>query len=81
MEQIKLQKKADLLSKAIRKAMIDADITYDQIGMATARAWRYRISNPFRMNVEQYFYLCQRLRQNPSDLLARALTTRDITRR
>lgn len=69
------------LTREIRKAMIDADVTYDQIGQATGRAWRYRINNPLRMNVEQYFYLCQRLRQNPSDLLARALTTRDTTRR
>lgn len=69
------------LTREIRKAMIDADVSYDQIGDGTGRAWRNRINNPFRMNVEQYFYLCQRLRQNPSDLLARALTTRDITRR
>lgn len=68
------------LTREIRKAMIDADVTYDQIGQATGRAWRYRINNPLRMNGEQYFYLCARLHQDPSELLCRALQKRDTRR-
>ena len=69
MVQIKLEKKADLVSKSIRKAMIDADITYDQIGMATARAWRYRISNTDRMTLGDFRYLCARLHVSPKDII------------
>ena len=69
MAQIKLEKKADLLSKAIRKAMIDADVTYDQIGMATARAWRYRISNTDRMTLGDFRYLCARLHVTPESII------------
>ena len=67
----------EYLTKEIRKAMIDADIGYDQIGNATGRAWRYRINNPLRMTNGDYFYLCARLHQNPSDLLLRAFKRRD----
>lgn len=73
----KLEPLDKYLTKEIRKAMIDADVTYDQIGEATGRAWRYRINNPMRMTQGDYFYLCARLHQHPGDLLTRALMRRD----
>lgn len=69
MKQITLEKKADLVTKAIRKAMIDADVGYDQIGMATARAWRYRISNTDRMTLGDFRYLCARLHVTPESII------------
>lgn len=65
------------LTKEIRKAMIDADVTFGQIGEGTERAWRYRINNPLRMTNGDYFYLCARLHQDPSELLSRAFKRRD----
>lgn len=65
------------LNQEIRKAMIDADADYSQLGEATARAWRYRINNPLRMTNGDYFYLCARLHQDPSELLSRAFKRRD----
>ena len=69
MVQIKLEKKADMVSKSIRKAMIDADVTYDKIGEATARAWRYRISDTDRMTLGDFRYLCARLHVSPKDII------------
>ena len=62
----------ECLTKEIRKAMIDADIGYDQIGHATGRAWRYRISNPGRMCQDDYTILCDRLHITQVELLTRA---------
>ena len=64
------------INQEIRKAMIDADATYDQLGEATARAWRYRINNPLRITLGDYLYLCDRLHQDPSELLRKSLTRR-----
>lgn len=65
------------LTKEIRKAMIDADVTFEQIGEATGRAWRYRISNPGRMTQDDYTILCDRLHITQIELLTRALNRMD----
>lgn len=64
------------LNQEIRKAMIDADANYSQLGEATARAWRYRIDNPLRMTMGDYIYLCARLHQDPSELLSKSFKRR-----
>lgn len=64
-----------LLTKEIRKAMIDADVSYDQIGEGSGSTWYKRIRNAGRMSVEDYFYLCRRLHIDPDEPI------RNITRR
>ena len=64
------------LNQEIRKAMIDADADYSQLGEATARAWRYRIGNPLRMTLGDFFYLCARLHQYPWELISRSFNRR-----
>lgn len=70
-----LSKNFNTLSKEIRKAMIDADVGYDQIGEGSASTWYKRIRNIGRMSVEDYFYLCRRLHIDPDEPI------RKITRR
>ena len=66
---IKLDKKDDLLRKEIKKAMIDADLTFDTIGNATGRAWRYRVENVDRMTIGDFRYLCERLHISPKSII------------
>lgn len=67
--EIKLEKRTDLLYKEIRKAMIDADVGFEQIGNGTGRAWRYRIKNNDRMTLGDFRYLCARLHVTPESLI------------
>ena len=64
----------EALSREIRKAMIDADIDYGQIGEGSVRAWRYRIDQG-NMRNDDFFYLCSRLHVSPDELIRRAITS------
>lgn len=59
----------ETMRKEIRKAMIDADISFEQIGDATPSAWRKRISNMDRMTIGDFRYLCERLNVKMSDII------------
>lgn len=66
---IKMEKKTEQIQKDIKKAMLDADLKYEQIGNATGRAWRYRIENVDRMTVGDFRYLCERLKVSPKTII------------
>ena len=58
---VKTNRDNDLLKKHLKSAMIYADVSYEQIGQATGRAWRNRIADPGNMKVRDLFYLADRL--------------------
>lgn len=67
---IKIVKRWPTVTKEIRKAMIDADLTYDQIGGdCTGSGWRQRINNPERMTLGALYYLSNRLGVDLSQLI------------
>lgn len=62
----------ETLSREIRKAMLDADLKPDQLGKRTRSVWYKKIRAPLQMNFDDYFYLCNRLRVDPDELLRRS---------
>lgn len=61
------------ISNEIKKAMIDIDVKTEQLGSdATGRAWRYRLSHPGRMTIEDFLYLCDRLYVDPGEVMTNA---------
>ncbi len=54
-------KDGDQLRRSIRAGMYYSDTRYEQIGGATARAWRNRINDPGNMKVRDFLYLAQRI--------------------
>lgn len=62
----------------LRKAMLDVDVTTEQLGNGdTGRAWRYRLTCPGRMTMEDFLYLCDRLYTDPVELFSNAMEARD----
>lgn len=49
------------MSRVLKSQMVLSDLSYDRIGKATGRAWRYRVNNPGRMTVEDLEYLLARM--------------------
>lgn len=55
-------RRAETITKEIRKAMIDCDLTFDQLGGdVQGPGWRARIKHPERMTLGALMYLSDRL--------------------
>lgn len=61
--------KTPKISRAIKKAMIDMDIGFDQIGgSGVRRTWAWRVRNPGRLTLEDFVYLLDRLQMSAAIL-------------
>lgn len=65
-------RRAETITKEIRKAMIDCDLTFDQLGGdVQGPGWRARINNPERMTLGALMYLSDRLGIDWPSLISR----------